>query len=42
MPLVQGGRVSDNSLGVSTLQAAECHPYTVNSGGPIKSFALIE
>ena len=32
--LVHGGRVSEKSLGVSTLQAAE-PPYSVNSG-PIK------
>ena len=31
MPLLQGGRVSEKSMVVSTLQAAE-PPYSVNNG----------
>ena len=31
LPLLHGGRVSEKSLGVSTLQAAE-PPYIVNNG----------
>ena len=34
LPLVHGGHVSENSLDVSTLQAAE-PPYSVNNG-PVK------
>ena len=34
LPLLHGGRVSEKSLGVSTLQAAE-PPYSVNND-PIK------
>ena len=37
MPFLHGGRVSEKSLGVSTLQAAE-PPYSVNNG-PMKQIS---
>ena len=40
VPLLQGGRVSEKSLGVNTLQAAE-PPYSVNNGHKKGEFELL-
>ena len=40
VPLLQEGSVSENSLGVSTLQAAE-PPYSVNNGPKTNRYASL-